>query len=369
MKKRIIALTLCVLLCALSCVVTGCDEKAKTDATTKTPTPIFQTFSYPKHDHLYEVGTCKVCGQRLYELVYTSNGDGTCYVSDVKITTKQPFTLSIPEVSPAGDRVTAVKCEPFANSIPKIIAKEDFEQILERLRGKVIAGEISEFYYVKFQAFFTLRALSEAKTEKAKEHLLLKYPITEITDIYEYATDTSLVEDCGIASILYKYAQYGDEEMLRDYANLYDLIEDSTLKNKEEIIATLPKVTEQRGTLITSVEFPSTIEELEIVWYVSCANLTSVVLPDSVTEIPERAFGNHWGVETMYIPKGVTKIGDGAIPFKRLKALFYGGTAEEWSQLNNEPTEVNTVYFYSEAKPQAKGNYWHYVDGVHTVWK
>ena len=34
----------------------------------------------------------------------------------------------------------------------------------------------------------------------------------------------------------------------------------------------------------------------------------------------------------------------------------------------NEYFESATKYFYSEEAPTEEGNYWHYVDGVETIW-
>lgn len=35
--------------------------------------------------------------------------------------------------------------------------------------------------------------------------------------------------------------------------------------------------------------------------------------------------------------------------------------------MNNYPTDA-TTHHYSETPPTESGNYWHYVDGVVTVW-
>lgn len=37
-------------------------------------------------------------------------------------------------------------------------------------------------------------------------------------------------------------------------------------------------------------------------------------------------------------------------------------------ELDNGPYKETTIYCYSENKPTTTGDYWHYVDGVITIW-
>ena len=78
-----------------------------------------------------------------------------------------------------------------------------------------------------------------------------------------------------------------------------------------------------------------------------------MIVPDSVTSIENYAFSNCYGL-----------------------TVYYGGTAEEWSAINigssNTPLTSATVYYYSDnlsEEQKADGNnYWHYVNGVPTIW-
>ena len=80
-----------------------------------------------------------------------------------------------------------------------------------------------------------------------------------------------------------------------------------------------------------------------------CA-VTSVVIPDSATSIDDDAFGK----------------------CSSLTSVYYKGTAEDWAKVEVDSTiKLNQhayVYYYSETQPTTTGNYWHYVDGVPTVW-
>lgn len=53
--------------------------------------------------------------------------------------------------------------------------------------------------------------------------------------------------------------------------------------------------------------------------------------------------------------------------------VFYRGTKKDFEyiaidEFRNEDFESATKYFYSEEAPTEEGNYWHYVDGVETIW-
>jgi hypothetical protein len=50
--------------------------------------------------------------------------------------------------------------------------------------------------------------------------------------------------------------------------------------------------------------------------------------------------------------------------------IFYEGTRSEWSKLQpgTKYTARSKIYYFSETRPNASGNYWHYVDGVPTPW-
>lgn len=74
----------------------------------------------------------------------------------------------------------------------------------------------------------------------------------------------------------------------------------------------------------------------------NCKNL-SVIIPSNISNIDHTAF---WDCENV--------------------TIYSEGTAEAWNEdwyLDNLP-----VYWYSETQPTTSGNYWHYVDGVATIW-
>ncbi len=280
--------------------------------------------------HLYENGLCALCGdpKTAYELFFVSNGDGTCYVSEIRTypTCDKKIVLEIPEVSPDGDRVTEVRCAPFSYPIPLILLPQDYAEIEQALRAQVDSGEFDIFYFNKFGSYFISSAELE---EKDKAKFLSKYPIAQIGDVYVFDTSAFDSEEKWVLYYLYGYADYTAAELAEDYRNLYAFVNASDTANKAEIRATLPSG-------------PS-----HGLW------IHEIVLPNSITSIEQGAFYS----------------------CENLKRVYYAGSESDWDKIAIDLTDgknddlVSAVrYYYSETQPATAGRYWHYVDGVPTPW-
>ena len=110
--------------------------------------------------------------------------------------------------------------------------------------------------------------------------------------------------------------------------------------------------------------------------FTDCTLLTSVTIPDSVTIIGNSVFYKCDALESLIIGSGVTSIGNGIIYYEsydaKLKSVYYGGSAEEWNTIaigeyNGNLTDA-ARYYYSATAPLEEGNFWHYYEGVPTVW-
>ncbi len=132
-----------------------------------------------------------------------------------------------------------------------------------------------------------------------------------------------------------------------------------------------PKITE------VIFEESSICESIGSAAFENCSSLTNVTIGDSVTSIGSSAFLNCSSLTGVVIGNSVTSIGFYAFSgCSSLKTVYYVGTAEDWDNISinssgNSLLNNVTRYYYVENEsvlPADGGNYWHYVDGVPTVW-
>lgn len=133
-------------------------------------------------------------------------------------------------------------------------------------------------------------------------------------------------------------------------------------------------------TGLTSVKIPDSVKYVGSMAFRSCKNLKSATLPQGLTVIESGLF---WGCENLteiVLPDTVTTIGDLAFAeCENLKCVYL--TGGEISQTVQSLIEANkallnaTTYCYLETEPDLSqdgtsynGNFWHYVNGVPTVW-
>ena len=103
-----------------------------------------------------------------------------------------------------------------------------------------------------------------------------------------------------------------------------------------------------------------------------CKGLEHLELSNNLTGIDSGALSGI-GVKSLIIPDSVTSIGFSTFGnTSPLKYFFYRGTAAQWSRVTidvgNNCITSDIIYYFSETQPTTGGRYWHYVDGVPTVW-
>ena len=132
---------------------------------------------------------------------------------------------------------------------------------------------------------------------------------------------------------------------------------------------------------LTSIEIPSGVTSIGYSAFYGCSGLTSIVIPSNVASIGESAFSGCRSLTSIEIPSSVTSIGHSTFDgCSSLDIVYYGGVSQsEWDDISigsyNTYLTSATRYYYSENKPPLNedgtaydGNYWHYVDGVPTIW-
>ena len=93
-----------------------------------------------------------------------------------------------------------------------------------------------------------------------------------------------------------------------------------------------------------------------------------------MTSIPTNTFYGCSSLKDVVIPVSVTSFSSGAFSnaTSSLAHVYYKGTNSQWNSISfsgssSRPTTTK-VYYYTEIEPTGSGRYWHYVDGVPTVW-
>ena len=126
---------------------------------------------------------------------------------------------------------------------------------------------------------------------------------------------------------------------------------------------------------LTSIEIPDSVTTIGNYAFHGCTSLTSITIPDSVISIGNWAFYWCTSLKTVVIGGSVTSIGEHACRGWGADKIYYKGTSSDWSTIsisaNNDSlfASDDLIYYYSETEPMADGEYWHYVDGVPTLWK
>ena len=142
----------------------------------------------------------------------------------------------------------------------------------------------------------------------------------------------------------------------------------------------------QNCTSLTEITIPNRVTSMgDNRTFSGCTNLRTVIIGDNVETIANYAFENCSNLEMVVIGSSVRSIGSQAFAGTRKTSskggtlkLFYHGAKPD----NSYPPEINNpdidnvslsdlYYFYEneEDVPDDDGKYWHYVEGVPTVWE
>ena len=143
-------------------------------------------------------------------------------------------------------------------------------------------------------------------------------------------------------------------------------------------------------TSLKTINLPEGLHTIHSSAFAHCSSLQEVHLPSTLLALGGSVFSNS-GMKTFIMPNSVVEMGSNSFSncplttvvigtgikyidsnFNRTTtAMFYAGTEEQWANviLSSGNTALNNPpAFYSESQPTESGNFWHYVDGVPTLW-
>ena len=129
-------------------------------------------------------------------------------------------------------------------------------------------------------------------------------------------------------------------------------------------------------TGLTEVSIPDSVTQMSTYAFSGCTSLREIVIPGGLTRIPDSAFMGCSGLKTIVIRDGVTTIGDFAFGYTGVTAVtipvsvttiesaafffcysltdvYYGGTEEQWSQINIKEDNdwlLNATIHFKEAE-------------------
>ena len=251
-------------------------------------------------------------------LEFTSNGDGTCYVSGIGSCTDTEIV--IPKKSPEGDSVTRIVANPFmycdnvtSITIPDSVTSIDGSAFFgcSALPSITIPDSVTS---IGEGAFGSCEALTSIKVDENNTvyHDAGNCLIETASKTLIAGCQTSVIPTDGSVTSIGKYVFYECDAL-------------------------------------TSITIPDSVTSIGYAAFYECSALPSITIPDSVTNIADGAFAFCSRLTSIEIPDSATSIGDLAFNFcESLTSITFKGTKAEWKAIE-------------------KGNNWNQYTGSYTV--
>lgn len=211
-----------------------------------------------------------------YDLEFISNGDGTCYVSEVMVHADctTPFTLQIPETSPEGETVVAVKLMGKFSTLqipelPRVVLKDDWREFISQFENDTQTESQEETTKGKqdkdtekkkelqeiIRGIYKKRELDK-EDEEERQKYLEKYPLLQYTEYYYLEQWPALDLISESVELHTVPMRMGYDQKVLQYVQEH-LTGEELAKVKNEIYY-------HNSTLMTGLSLPATVKEVEI---------------------------------------------------------------------------------------------------------
>ena len=304
-------------------------------------------------------------------LAFTSNGDGTCYVSGIG--SCRDTEIVIPPTSPDGYAVTGIGEDAFidCNLITSVVIPDGVTYIgayaftfCNALSNVVIPDSVIDIQDFAFSSCTSLESIDLPNSVitigysafiecSALESLVIPDSVTSIGDMF--ATNCTSLKSVIIGSGL---SSLGDGAFLYCHSIVSISVAEENQKYKDidgnlysKDGKTLLKYAIAKAD--TSFVVPDGVYRISAFAFWNSKNLTSVIISDDVFYIGSYAFYSCSKLTYITIPKSVTSITNNAFDnCTSLVAVQYMGSQSEWNNIsidsgNDSLTNANIHYNYN----------------------
>jgi len=145
--------------------------------------------------------------------------------------------------------ISAAESEPL-EEVPIVMLEEDFDRLIAQRMDEIDARANTprevKMAHMRLKAFYEYWNLAQCKTEKGRQAILERYPLTELGNVYALDATANDVEKAFLLEQL-RSIGFTQDDLIECYERMYELVENSDVENKEEILASLPEIPERPG--------------------------------------------------------------------------------------------------------------------------
>ena len=271
-------------------------------------------------------------------LEFTSNGDGTCYVSGIGEC--KDTDVLIPVSSPAGDIVVGIGNAAFVecNTLNSIVIPDgvtsigsDAFQDCEYLASITIPDSVTS---IGQEAFENCNSLGS---------VVIPGSVTSIGDFAFWSCDNliSVVIENGVTSI-------GDGAFRYCLSLNSVVISASVTSIGDQALAECPELAsitvDAENANYASIDSNLyTKDGKTLIQYSVGKKDESFIVPDGVTSIASYALARCYSLKSIVIPDSVTSIGYDALGYcEYLSDVYYTGSQEDWAAIN---IEIQNIFY------------------------